>query len=989
GPMTLPNLARGGSSENVSANIAGGDAFGGSRSVRVVNTGTLTIETDGGGDASAQGGDGSGTGNGGAANAGAILFEVINATANLRGRFALANNAIGGRGQRGGNAGGGSITAIATNAQINLAAGVGGPGVLALDSTMTGGAGLEVGGAAQGSAVNVTLTGAQIGGGGLSIDHNAFGGASTAASGIGGNATGAEIVLTATNSTLALEGSVLINASATGGAGGLVDGTGGSGEARPVDVALIDTTLTIAPPANSGFARLAVRADAGGGQGRRLGNAAAGRASLALTRSVVNPGLLLVSAQGSSLGSGGQIGGTATGGQARIALGDASTLNAAEITLTGSAITTFGGSARGGTAALQLAAGNPSSLTADKLFMLADATGANSGVSPNNAGQFFLTVNGGNLNVGELIATSRGDAVDSDAPASQLVADGGNINVTGALTAFAFGNLLLRTGSGGIIGSAPVPASTTAIQLDAVGTVEIIGDGSSGGIGGQSIDITAGRSILIGGNLSSFSGPITLTANRGGAPTLNPPPASVIRMSPGTRIDAGTGTVRLRLLDGGGDPQFAAGAISLANIAAQTIDVRHFGTGAASNIEVLAGAVLSASGPGRAIDLAALGGEVINLAGDAGLVLTGGGHYAIFAATPTGSQIGSFANYLRRYNVANAAAYDQLDPGGNFAAFRIAPVLTVTANDASRFYGSANPAFTASFAGFLPGDGVGDISGAAQLTTLAGLTSGIGTFAIDASLGSLLSAQGYQFVFAPGILSITPRPITVTANNATRIYGNANPSLTFVVGGQGLVNGDQLTGALATAAGLATGIGNVAITQGTLAASANYALTFAPGILSITARPLTLTADDLSKLLGLPDPPLTVTISGDGLVNGDQLSGALVRDPGERIGQFAIRRGTLGAGDNYAVTFIGGTFTIDAPPAPPEITNPTLFDYLIAPIDTRPSPRNEDDERFGIDFPDQPEAPLIVEDPLLDDPVTSGGDASIYGGGAKPPAGDK
>jgi hypothetical protein len=34
-----------------------------------------------------------------------------------------------------------------------------------------------------------------------------------------------------------------------------------------------------------------------------------------------------------------------------------------------------------------------------------------------------------------------------------------------------------------------------------------------------------------------------------------------------------------------------------------------------------------------------------------------------------------------------------------------------------------------------------------------------------------------------------------------------------------------------------------------------------------------------------------------------------------------------------------------------------------------------------MDFPDQPEAPLISEEPLLDDPVTSGGDASLYSGG--------
>jgi|GEM_PF-4642746 len=38
----------------------------------------------------------------------------------------------------------------------------------------------------------------------------------------------------------------------------------------------------------------------------------------------------------------------------------------------------------------------------------------------------------------------------------------------------------------------------------------------------------------------------------------------------------------------------------------------------------------------------------------------------------------------------------------------------------------------------------------------------------------------------------------------------------------------------------------------------------------------------------------------------------------------------------------------------------------------------EQNEQFGMDFPERPEAPLISEDPLLDDPVASGGDASLY-----------
>src|SRR3546814_13798943 len=61
----------------------------------------------------------------------------------------------------------------------------------------------------------------------------------------------------------------------------------------------------------------------------------------------------------------------------------------------------------------------------------------------------------------------------------------------------------------------------------------------------------------------------------------------------------------------------------------------------------------------------------------------------------------------------------------------------------------------------------------------------------------------------------------------------SNPARTDAVGGRGLVNGDTLTGALATVAAQSSIPGNYAITRGTLAASENYSLRFAPGVLTI------------------------------------------------------------------------------------------------------------------------------------------------------------
>jgi len=61
-------------------------------------------------------------------------------------------------------------------------------------------------------------------------------------------------------------------------------------------------------------------------------------------------------------------------------------------------------------------------------------------------------------------------------------------------------------------------------------------------------------------------------------------------------------------------------------------------------------------------------------------------------------------------------------------------------------------------------------------------------------------------------------------------------------------------------------------------------------------------ADQQVKRVGDPDPALTYTCATK-LADGDSLTGELVRDKGERIGQYRIRIGTLNAGDNYDIRF--------------------------------------------------------------------------------------
>ncbi|MFO6430433.1 MBG domain-containing protein [Erythrobacter sp. W302b] len=915
-------FGEGGSSLLAGSNISGGNARGGTRQIRVLNGGTATLELLGG-VAGGVGGNGSGTGVGGDGFGGRSTLEVLGATLNLVGRTVVVDQATGGTGRIGGNAfesgDDGLVSFTANEATINFLPNASGQSGLSVGGTNQGGAGGVAGGNARATPASITITNSTVTGGNFEFLATAAGGAGIGPGGSGGNAVAANMTVAITGSDIGLSGQNVIAIDALGGAGA-TNGTGGTATSASADVVVTGSTLNIATSAVGLPGVLRVRSLANGGAGSTTGNAASGRALLNLADSTLNVGQVFIEARAfAEAANAGQTGGIANGGSTRLEYGGATEVTTNLISISSNAQTSSGGSAAAGSTLLQGGAGSQAVINTAVLTMSADASGGSPGLQANGAGRFLVDLGGGNVNAGTMLVTALGDAIIGDPPASQVVAQGGNLNVAGQLDISAYDSIQIITGAGSIIGSQPVAATTTAITVTSRGTIAITDDNSgSVSLGGQSISLNAGRSILLDGNLAVRDGAVDVLANVAG--TLPPPPGAagpaVITMAQGSSINAGTGSATLRLFDGGGLPELESGTITLANITAGQIDARNFGTTPGSDIVVIGSGVLTASGTGRAIDLAALNGEVINLNGDAGLILTGGGHYGIFAATPAGSQIGSFANYARRYSIANAAAYDALNPGGNFAAFRIVPVLTVTANDLTRFYGSTDLALTASITGFLPGDDVANLSGAPLLTTAANSTSNVGQFAINAAQGSLLSAQGYQFTFNPGQLTIAPRPITVTANNLSRVYGNANPALTFTVGDLGLVNGDQLTGALATAADVTTPVGTFAITQGTLVASSNYALTFVDGQLTITPRGLTITADSLSRVYGDANPALTFTLGGAGLVNGDQLIGALATtaDVTTGIGNVAITQGTLTAGANYAVSFTNGQLTITPRP---------------------------------------------------------------------------
>jgi sugar lactone lactonase YvrE len=194
--------------------------------------------------------------------------------------------------------------------------------------------------------------------------------------------------------------------------------------------------------------------------------------------------------------------------------------------------------------------------------------------------------------------------------------------------------------------------------------------------------------------------------------------------------------------------------------------------------------------------------------------------------------------------------------------------LAVTANGASRVYGAANPSFGVTITGLANGDTTSAYSGSPLVTTTATAASAVGKYPITPTLGTL-AATNYTFAFVNGTLTVNTAVLTVTANDASRFLGTANPIFTSAI--TGFVNGDTLASAvtgsplLTTTATAASPAGKYPITPalGTLIAP-NYTFTFVNG--TLTVQPATLTITAPSEVAVIPTPtntfPEVLTYSG-------------------------------------------------------------------------------------------------------------------------------
>ncbi len=161
--------------------------------------------------------------------------------------------------------------------------------------------------------------------------------------------------------------------------------------------------------------------------------------------------------------------------------------------------------------------------------------------------------------------------------------------------------------------------------------------------------------------------------------------------------------------------------------------------------------------------------------------------------------------------------------------------LTVDFTAANKTYdGTAAATITGcSLAGVLGGDTVAcDYGGA----TASFADANVGTAKTVTGSGfALTGAQAGNYAITTThttTADITARPVAVTADPKTKVYGAPDPALTYEVTSGSVVFGDNFSGALTRVAG--ENVGTYAITQGTLTLGSNYYLTYVGANLTIT-----------------------------------------------------------------------------------------------------------------------------------------------------------
>ena len=249
--------------------------------------------------------------------------------------------------------------------------------------------------------------------------------------------------------------------------------------------------------------------------------------------------------------------------------------------------------------------------------------------------------------------------------------------------------------------------------------------------------------------------------------------------------------------------------------------------------------------------------------------------------------------------------------------------LSISAGNYSKKQGEANPEFALTYTGFKNDETSAVLKTQPTVSCEATASSAVGSYDV---IVSGATADNYEITHVNGKLTVSEADaVVITANNLTRVYGEANPELTYSVSGAEL-SGTPVLSCEATATS-PVGTYDILISKGTVS---NYNDTYVKGTLTITKAPLTISAGSYTKKQGEDNPNFTLTY--DGFKNGDTedsfttqpiVSCSATKD--SPVGDYDVTVSGAVSG-NYNISYVNGSLTIEAAPTPEPEPQVTTFD---------------------------------------------------------------
>ena len=323
--------------------------------------------------------------------------------------------------------------------------------------------------------------------------------------------------------------------------------------------------------------------------------------------------------------------------------------------------------------------------------------------------------------------------------------------------------------------------------------------------------------------------------------------------------------------------------------------------------------------------------QVTSSSGSAGTLASSGLCTEVLSFTPTmpGSVTGSLV-----------LTDDSLNPGTtttqtiNLSGTATPATATVTVQPATIVYGSTSTTLTASisYAGTIAPTGAVTFtvdSGTAVTASCTGSSSpltctasyatgslGAGTHTITVSMAA---DTNYSAASDTAALTVTGATLTLTANNATRPYGAANPAFTGSV--SGAESSDSFTESFATSANATSAPGAYAIVPSVTGANVgDYSVSAINGTLTVTQAASVITVSASAASVN-PNQSVTLTATVASTTTGTPTGSVTFYDNGTSLQQVSLNNGSaslttpLSAGSTHTITatysgdtdFLGGS----------------------------------------------------------------------------------